>query len=205
MVIDSLQTIFFHVPKCAGVSIEQFLVPGDRNYQLFNDKLIFGIHEGKMTQHLTYTGLKEYVPQEKLDTYFKFAFFRNTWDRLVSAYFYLKPHYDKKFGNFENLMVSVCQKVNDNSYQDGWHFTKQTDYLFYEGRPILDFIGHLENIHEDFKVVCERLGLPHKPLPQANASHRPSKSLELYTPKIISLVKEAYADEIEYFNYTFPQ
>lgn len=69
---DELKTIFVHVPKCGGVSI---------------NRALFGNLGGG------HTSLEEYLtvfsPSEFL-SFFKFAFVRNPWDRVVSAYFFLK-------------------------------------------------------------------------------------------------------------------
>jgi hypothetical protein len=69
---DRYQCIFFHIPKCAGMSVAQGLFgnQGASHITLTHAKLIFGLHN--------------------FNNYFKFTFVRNPFDRVVSAYFFLK-------------------------------------------------------------------------------------------------------------------
>ena len=69
---DQHRCIFVHVPKCAGVSISR---------SLFGS--LVGTHIAMKSFQLIYT-------EEEFARYFKFAFVRNPWDRLVSAYRFLK-------------------------------------------------------------------------------------------------------------------
>src|SRR5947208_3465937 len=62
--------IFIHIPKTAGSSIA---------LSLFGEQL----------EHITYRDYQIANPR-KFDRYFKFAFVRNPWDRVVSSYFFLR-------------------------------------------------------------------------------------------------------------------
>jgi len=206
MIFHAQKAIFFHVPKVAGYSIEQCILPGPRDYRKFNKDIVFGLDKGLMTQHLPYNTLQKYVDKNVLDSYFKFAFFRNTWDRLASAYFYLEPLHNSIFGNFSNCIKRVCEDVKGD-YVEGWHFCRQTDYLYKNkknGELAVDYIGRYENLEQDFKNICDRLNMPYKPLKKTNRS--PKKTLhytEYYTDETKQLVYESFKDEIEYFKYTF--
>ena len=205
MVINNIQSIFFHVPKCAGHCIEQFFMPGERDYKVYNDDIVFGLKNGVMTQHVNYTNLLKLKAKSVVGDYFKFAFFRNTWERLASAYYYLKPLYDSKHGDFDTLIRHVCSRVSCNNYVQGWHFGKQTDYIFHRGKPILNFIGSYEKLDEDFKQLCSLITVDYKPLQKTNQSAKPSNWQSLYNDETIELVKNAYAHEIEFFKYEFLQ
>ena len=62
--------IFIHIPKTAGSSIVEML---------FNEP----------SRHIPYFVYRDANP-EKFRQFFKFAFVRNPWDRLVSTYFFLR-------------------------------------------------------------------------------------------------------------------
>ena len=205
MVIHNYKTIFFHVPKVAGYTIEQYLLPGRRDYKVFDKNIIFGLKEGLMTQHITYNSITKYIDEETLNKYYKFAFFRNTWDRLCSAFCYMEPHYIERFGSFENCIKNACKVAKNNDYQEGWHFCKQTDYLFDKnGNVVLDFVGQYSNLDEEFKTVCEKVGAPIQPLRKLNISKSKTRHYrEYYTEEIKQLVYETYKEEIDYFKYTF--
>jgi hypothetical protein len=184
--------------------MEQALSPARRDYQVFDPERIYGLKGNVMTQHLTYTGMLEFVPRETLDAYFKFAFTRNTWDRLVSAYCYAKPVYDRGHGGFSGWLEDACRRVREGRCHAGEHIAPQCDYLFHEGRGVLDFRGSVENLLLDWPVVCERLGLPHAPLPRLNASAlRRGHYSAYFTPRLRNLVAEAYARDIELLGCRF--
>lgn len=204
MIFHQHQAIFFHIPKTAGYAMEQYFSPVERDYRVFHEDCLFGLKDGLMTQHMPYRTMLKWVPQETMDAYFKFAFVRNPWDRMLSAYFYLKRLYDEKHGGFEPWLEVVCEQVKQGKYQPGSHYAPQMDYLWDEGRPVLDFIGRYENIQADFQTVCEKLNLPFSPLPVLNKSGLKTGHYSThYTPKGIDLVAEAYSQEIDFLGYQF--
>lgn len=70
---DKYKCIFIHVPKVAGSSIERVI------YQ--TDKWLVG--HVKASDYMKFD-------KDKFDSYFSFGFVRNPYDRVVSAYHYLK-------------------------------------------------------------------------------------------------------------------
>ena len=69
---DDFQCIFVHIPKTAGMSICQSL---------------FGNLAGG---HATLADYQIIFAKHEFDNYFKFSFVRNPWDRVYSAYNFLK-------------------------------------------------------------------------------------------------------------------
>ena len=193
--------IFTHVPKTAGKSmLAKFGLP-----MLARD----------------YDGALEYVEQayghQRLADlcqhpafgYFKFAFVRNPWDRLVSAFFYLdaggcngfdqalrQKHLARYSGDFSAFVHELDLHV------DVLHFRPQCDWLCdTEGRLLTDFIGRHETLHEDFTTVAERLKLGPE-LPCLNAScHRPYR--EYYDHDTRMIVRHVYRRDIDTFSYQF--
>ena len=66
---DEFRCIFIHIPKTAGTSVSETLF-------------------GRASRHVPYFEYERANPW-KFRRYFKFAFVRNPWDRLVSTYFFL--------------------------------------------------------------------------------------------------------------------
>ena len=71
-VFDKKKCIFFHIPKTAGISLVK---------ALFGD-LDWGHRDVKYYRNV--------FNKKKFDSYFKFTFVRNPYDRLFSAYSFLK-------------------------------------------------------------------------------------------------------------------
>ena len=138
-------------------------------------------------------------------SYFKFAFVRNPWDRLVSWYHmciqrasennfsrYIKEH-APTFDDFvTKTTTGVAEKTTHN----------QLDYVTDEnGEMMLDFIGRYESLQEDFAVVKGKLNLASE-LPHVNkSSHRDYR--DYYTDETRGIVARRFARDIEYLGYHF--
>ena len=68
---DQFGRIFVHVPKCGGVSVS---------------RAVFG----SVVQHGTIRTYQSVFSQAEFQSYFKFTFVRNPWDRLFSAWNFIK-------------------------------------------------------------------------------------------------------------------
>lgn len=80
---STLHTIFIHIPKNAGESIERTLdMYGGNPLETF-----WGVLENRsVLQHLTAVQVRERLLSDVWDQYFKFAVVRNPWSRAVSEY-----------------------------------------------------------------------------------------------------------------------
>lgn len=190
---DINKTIFVHIPKCAGVSV---------------NKTLFGDLAGGHTTLDEYTNIFE---PKNLINYFKFTIVRNPWDRLVSAYFFLKnggfgekdrtwfKQELKEFSNFESF---VKNWVNRDNIWKWHHFRPQYHYMLEKrGKANLDFVAFLENIDEDFVYIANRIG-KNCVLPNSNKS-RHNSYMEYYNKELADIVAEVYAEDIEMLGYNF--
>ena len=136
--------------------------------------------------HIPLWYYKENIPIEEFESYFKFTFVRNPWDRLVSAY-----QYSKRFGNTTDFKEWVVNIDPNHKYGPQYDFVKGSD-----------FIGKFENLQEDFNIVCDKIGIPQQQLPHKNATKHKHYT-EYYDDETRQIVAEKYAKDIEYFNYEF--
>jgi hypothetical protein len=187
---DYYKCIFVHVPKAAGVSI---------------NKTLFGNLAGGHYMLKDYQNM--YTPKT-FNNYFKFTIVRNPYDRIYSAYNFLKQggfnEADAKWAN-DNLghIHSYEQFVKewlttDNAYSKN-HFTPQFEYLLNkEGQIGVDFIGKLETIDQDFKTICNKLGIKRN-LVHANQSKK-NEAVEL-DEEMKTIIRQVYAKDFELLNY----
>jgi len=132
--------IFFAVPKTGSRTIQDYL----QDYGQRSPK-------GWSPNHDNYGQVKEKAGKERLNEYFKFAFFRNPWSLLISNFFY-----NRHTLNLPPDKRSVIEWLNTYRGTDSYE-----PYLFNEeGNPVLDFVGKLEHIDEDLKTVCEKINIP---------------------------------------------
>ena len=191
---DLYQSIFIKIPKTAGTSITKALFNTGSGHAMSEHYEIFG--------------------PEKFNSYFKFAFVRNPWDRFLSAYIYLKQGGDNsvdrnwadihlsKFDNFEDFVLSLKDKKQAQKILEWMHFAPQYLYVCDHKMNIkVDFIGHFENINSDFNYVKEKLGI-NGSLKHFRKSKRGNYE-EYYTQQTQEIVAYLYKEDIKIFNYTF--
>jgi hypothetical protein len=201
--------IFVHNYKVAGTSIQDALNKyGNRSFirSSLSDKisLLFGryprIYSGQFEGHIRAFELKASLPKEIFDNYYKFGFVRNPWDWQVSLYTFMRGleshHQHKLIKSLNNFDEYIEWRVNNDLHL-------QKDF-FYDGETCLvDFIGRMENLNDDFKIVLDRLGVQ-STLPHLNKSRKSNDFLKYYTQKSIDIVSEAFKRDIELFGYTKP-
>jgi hypothetical protein len=135
--------------------------------------------------------------ESEWDRYFTFSFVRNPWSRAVSLYFFHRkgakrwPLAQKSFGEWilaggtGTVRRSMSEFVSDD-----------------DGTRIVDFVGRYENLVEDFRLACERAGLPELELPYANRSTS-GNYRQYYNDETREIVGQWSKRDIEEFDYRF--
>ena len=168
------------------------------------------------------------VPIESLERFlypgfYRFAFVRNPWDRLVSCYrdkirnevsgythFTIRPGVANCLARFDafvpdmsfDVFAAAVASIPDADADE--HFRSQHTFLINkEGRPGADFIGRYERLADDFRLVQERTGLPNIELPRLQAARKTARYAAYYTPETRDIVAERYRRDIETFGYEF--
>ncbi|MEY8216329.1 MAG: sulfotransferase family 2 domain-containing protein [Colwellia sp.] len=186
------ECVFVHIPKTAGTSLQK---------TLFNFA-----HTG----HFRWDEYRA-MNRKKFDNYYKFAFVRNPWDRVVSAYFYLNNgggnEIDKKwsesvlakYASFDEFVLNWLTLDNVKTWN---HFVPQAEFIFDDKDHMrVDFCGRFENINEDFLVVSNKLGSERK-LKDLNKSSRGNYA-QYYTAETKAVVAKVYERDIRLLGYSF--
>lgn len=191
------KVIFIHVPKTAGTPMqEKPFIGGSGHESIFEFKYM--------------------LPPEVFSSYFKFGFVRNPWDRLVSAYHFLvqmkEDHklykYDagwvrtlRQFASLNDFVKSFAFSV---ALHQGDHFPSQVSLLFDEsGNLAVDFVGRFENLDQDWRYVCQRIGVEENTeLPRCNTSKHEHYSV-YYDAEAREIVGRAYEADLRAFSYTW--
>ncbi|MEK7168070.1 MAG: sulfotransferase family 2 domain-containing protein [Patescibacteria group bacterium] len=201
--------IFIHIPKAGGSSIEKaFGLYGSNNKgdNAPDPNIFYGIENGKALQHLTALEIKDKIPENIWNAYFKFSFVRNPFDRLVSEYSWrlekLKKNKIPNISFSEFLDQYLLPAINgDNTDTLSDHFKLQTEFLFNQDALLVDFVGRLENFNEDFKTICQKIGVKIK-LPHENKT-RHQDCQRYYNDETKKIVSKIYQKDLEKFNYSF--
>lgn len=182
MVSDSYKVVFVHINKTAGTSIGSAL--------------------GLKRHHRTASMIRDIVSDEIWNSYFKFAFVRNPWDRMVSMYEYrVRAKLDIRPGESFEEWIWTSNEKRKKEPLPLWG--PQTAWFSMDGENTLDFIGRFENIKRDWEVVCSYIGQSIE-LPRLNVSERrPYQTY--YNSETKELVSEWHKEDIEMFGYRFQE
>ena len=209
------KTIFVHVPRTAGSSIEQVLgIWGDDNKGTLTPArpdMLFGLVGTKALQHLNARDVRDRLGDEVYRSYFKFAIVRNPYDRVVSTYHIRKKHFPKiqmsfpdfvqkriagKKSFFRDLFMSKAEKALEDQFEGQHEFLSDE-----KGALLVDFIGKYESLDGDFEKIGDRLGLKVK-LPKTNLS-RHEDYRKYYDEELKKTVRDVYRKDFEAFGYEF--
>lgn len=184
--------IFIHIPKTAGSSVADALF-------------------GAPSRHIPYTEYLRASPR-KFRAYFKFAFVRNPWDRLVSTWFFLKKGgmnepdrawSERHLAAYADFDSFVRHGVGRAEVQSWVHFRPQADFILApDGTVMVDFVGRYERLADDFAIVARRLGVD-AALPAHNTSSH-AHFASYFTAETADIVARVYNRDIGAFGYQLP-
>jgi hypothetical protein len=189
--------IFIHIPKTGGLSLTRALLGSEFN------------------KHVTAKRFQLLLPEDEFKNYFKFCIVRNPWDRVVSAFLYLK-----KGGLTEsNLIFSQRALQGINTFDDFvknyllkklhekgvyTHFIPQYKFVCdQKGQLLVDYIGRFEEYDQSCAYIFSRLGIKQPEVKKENANKERSHYREYYTPETIEIVRKIYKKDIDLFKYEF--
>ncbi len=209
LISDSHQFIFLRMRKVASTSMKAILLPlcvprpaGTLAHLKRRALLEWNYHKYVFRAHDDIRAAQKRMPAELFDRYFKFTFVRNPWDRLVSEYEFLlrktghgRHERVKRLGGFSEFIRMQIPR------RDAYQINMICDR---KGRMLMDFIGKMENLQDDWKTVCDRIGIPHQELARKNASER-THYRDYYDAESRQLVARHWAREIELFGYSFEE
>lgn len=217
--------IFIKSTKTAGTSIEAALSShcGDDDivtplgdYEFNRDASGAWVHrsmnEGAYKQHDDALTIRNSLPTETWDSYFKFSIARNPWERTLSRFFWnhrndpaLKPkkrfyhHLGVPFDELGPARQAFARFLAEEAWDTNDRFYIIDDAL------CVDFVIRYEHLADDLKTVCKRVGLPELELPHLKSGLR-SRShhySEYYDATTRALVAERHQNDIRHFGYTF--
>ena len=140
--------------------------------------------------------IKRRVPTEVWNDYFKFAFERNPYDKMVSKYWLILDSGDYH-GDFKQFCKD-CEKGNQ-TFPIGYKMYTVDDKI------AVDYIGKYESLKNDFNFICKKLGIPYEgDLPKFRADKRIDKKhfSSYYDSETKEIVKNHYHREIKMFDYS---
>jgi len=139
------------------------------------------------------------------DSYYKFCFERNPWDKCVSWYYWFyrrqfKYRKDEQAPSFREHMLKNRFFIDKNFPVDWRRYTIGDELA-------VDFVGQYSNINADFERITSDLGLDCSLGHNDKSDFRDQKSRDLstiYDDETREAVERLFRKEIKQFGYEFP-
>lgn len=156
--------------------------------------------------HIDARSIKSRIGSEKWNSYFKFTFERNPWDKCVSWYYW---YYRRQFKygkkdppapTFRDHMLMKTRFIDRNFPKDWRRYTIRDQVA-------VDFIGRYENILHDFRVAMSKIGINLDLTQNDKSDFRDAKSRNMdnmYDNETKNSVERLFADEIRHLGYEYP-
>lgn len=196
--------IFFAVPRTATHSIRQalreHLDEHDWEQQMLTARRHLPVPGLARLGHghVSFRDAAAHLPREVWHGYFRFAFVRDPFDRLVSVCSFLNrgnPHYR---GNETAFMKRAMATAR---FRRRVLVRPQCELLTDEdGTLAVHRVGRFEHLQTDFDGICRHLGLPVTGLPLTNGSAR-VRPAGYYDPALASTVAQFYEADFRRFGY----
>ncbi len=188
-----LKTLFVHIPKTGGTSIQVFLDKTD--YVMYGHK------------RLTREKGREY------GNHFKFTFVRNPWSRIASGYihaansetgFRARRKLEVFTGGFKKFLNILCGRGEFPHSHIAHMRNKQLIYFLDRGIETVDYIGRHETLRRDFSQVLRHVGYD-RPIGELGKEryYIDYDYRDLYDEEAKKMVAKYYEEEIDYLKYTF--
>lgn len=140
--------------------------------------------------HIDAERIRGRVGRRVWNSYYKFCFERDPWDKVVSWYYFVGKNLDPK-PSFRDFVLTHDLPTDFDRYAIG-------------GEVAMDFVGRFENLGADLATALAAVGLDaSEGLTREKSGSRPAGATgeDLFTPELDAHVARVFAREIAYFGY----
>lgn len=197
--------IFVAVPKTGTHSVRQalreHLGPTDMEQaRLFVEKQFPIPDLARLGHgHLSFQDVRPYLGEDVFETYLKFAFVRNPFDRFVSYCAFVTS----REGSFERDPAGVMRHFLLAPPHNHIVFRPQFSFLSGpDGQLQADWIGKVESMQASYDDLSMKIGIPSASLDHVNRSRR-GDYRDYYNQELIDGVARIYGRDLDLFGYDF--
>ncbi len=198
-IYPTYRAAFVHIPKNGGSTVTTAM----RRKNLLGQRLEKG--ELVSSGNETITDILDHLGSEA-DTYFKFSFVRNPWDRFVSAYHYVRQRRPELTQvNCHSSFPAFVDAFNADPlpFLKIRYFRPQWTYLTDdEGEVALDKIGRFEQFDQDLYDILGKIGMRRSLIRHRKRTVR-ADYRDYYDAHRQDVIARVYDEDIELFDYSF--
>jgi len=194
VVSDKYKFILICTPKTASSAMRKCLKQIDIPIEI--DKGGFSNHDKPVC------AVKKRFPNE-WEKYLTIGFCRNPFDRLVSLYSDFKNMRGMINTDFDKWVLALPSSKYMTTLEGPLSaFQPQTWYLCEDNKVAVKLLGKYERLEEDWKVVCNTVGIDCPSLPVAYRSSGHAPYQQFYTnDRVIEIVRNLYKEDFELLGY----
>jgi chondroitin 4-sulfotransferase 11 len=185
---EQYNCIFVHIPKCGGTSINNILDPA-------STKATCACKRGQVMnnhEHASAIVIKN-TKSAIFDTFFKFAFVRNPYDKLISEYFWTGMHKTMSFDRFIDSLP-VLMNGGNSHYKEQYKFVCDQD-----NNLLIPNIYKYEDYENAINTVSDILHITTKITKYNTTKHETYD--KYFTPELYKTVNKLYEKDFQMFGY----
>ena len=178
--------IFIHINKCGGTSIERSLGIPLLNHDTLEERIAV-------------------LGEKKASERFRFAFVRNPYDRLLSAFFFAHSRttiHQLPAEDQRELFNAWSASRLANASSGHRNFMSQTQWVTHKGCVDMNFVGRFERFTQDYEYIRSRIPSARElPALKRRTKGEICPLRWWYGKELEELAVEAYANDFENFKY----
>ena len=172
---------------------QNFLIPLRRYSQQDIVSVICRRKRLSFYNHCTAAFIRSHIDPDAWDTYYKFCFERNPWDKVISLYYWWHGREPRP---------TISEFIQSGAPNRIAGFDLYTIF----GEIVVDQVFLYEQLDQAVDEICRRLGLPEPlTLPHAKAGHRENRRpyQEILSKADRKKIEKVFAREIAHFGYAW--
>ena len=146
-------------------------------------------------EHMPAVRVRDLIGAQTWNSYYKFCFERNPWEKVVSYYNWKKYGQGRKVLSFRDYVLKKTHRLP----MDG--------KLYFSGEVcLMDEVHDFAGFQQTFSAICGRLGIPYDGVMPREKTGIPQEQAhypDYYDEETRGRVAELYAREIKLMGYTF--
>jgi hypothetical protein len=161
--------------------------------------------DGGGWQHVGAATARDHLGPQVWDSYFKFSFERNPWERMVSLYWWrMRKERDAPPVPFRDFILAIAS--GDPDRMRAHRATKYSNWHIYTigDEVAVDHLGRYETLADDLRSVLDKVGAPFQGIPRSKHDVRRGGLDGMYDRETARLVGEIFHREISLLGYESP-
>lgn len=157
----------------------------------------------KFYNHMRASSVRARISPRQWNSYFKFCFDRNPWQKMVSFYFWNYRGRQDDAPEFRDYILDSSGHTVDQHYATDW------DRYAVGDRIIVDRVCRFEDLERELRSALKQAGVPDQEveaiaLPRLKSELRPPSDPVHYDAETAAKVAEIFRREIGAFGHAIP-